>query len=302
MLDLPIQDTDLFNAFRPRLKGLAYKMLGSIADAEDVLQDAFIRWLQADRSLVREPEAYLRQVVTRLCLDELKSARARREAYVGSWLPEPLLQEEPSEDIILPLLLVLERLSPSERAAFLLHDVFGVAFDEIALTIGRDAAACRQMARRARLRIRAERPRLPPQGTRGQEIAAAFFTASRTGDIDGLRALLARDVMIQADGGGKVAAPPHPIMGIEAALKLMAALARLFSAQMSQLLRYASVNGLPGFVTLERGCELQTTALDVRGDRIAAVYVCRNPEKLGHLVIDRTAANQIRPASKGTRQ
>lgn len=302
MLDLPTRDTDLFNTYRPRLKGLAYKMLGSIADAEDVLQDAFMRWLQADRCLIREPEAYLRQVVTRLCLDELKSARARRETYVGSWLPEPLLEEEPFEDITLPLLLVLERLSPLERAAFLLHDVFAIPFDEIALTIGRNPATCRQMARRARLRIRAEKPQLSPQGARGQEIAAAFFTASRTGDIGELRALLARDVMVQADGGGKVAAPARPIVGIEAALRLMAALAGLFSAQMSQLLRYASVNGLPGFVTLERGCELQTTALDIREDRIVAIYVCRNPEKLGHVAIDHAIANQIRHASKGTHQ
>ncbi|WP_448954637.1 RNA polymerase sigma factor SigJ [Labrys neptuniae] len=283
---MPAHDSETFNALRPRLRGLAYKMLGSVADAEDVVQDAFIRWLQADRSEIREPEAYLRQVVTRLCLDVMKAARTRRETYVGSWLPEPLVESEPFEDVTLPLLLILERLSPLERAAFLLHDVFGVGFAEIAVTLHRDAAACRQMARRARTRIHAERPCIAPSGTRGQEIAAAFFTASRSGDIEALRSLLAKDVRIEADGGGRVGAPTRPVVGIDAALRLLAGLARLFSVQMSQLLRYAPVNGLPGFVTLEQGHDLQTTALEIRGERIAAIYVCRNPDKLGHLADD----------------
>ncbi|WP_373886171.1 sigma factor [Sphingobium sp. CFD-1] len=142
---------DSFDPLRPRLVRVAYRMLGSVADAEDVVQDAFLRWMGTDRALVREPEAFLRRTVTRLCLDQLKSARRQRESYVGPWLPDPVVgEEEVEEDVTLPLMLALERLSPLERAAFLLHDVFGVGFEEVALTIHRDAAACRQLAARAR--------------------------------------------------------------------------------------------------------------------------------------------------------
>ena len=139
-----------FDPLRPLLTRVAYRMLGSVADAEDVVQDAFIRWLGTDRGAVREPAAFLRRTVTRLCLDQLKSARAQRETYVGPWLPDPLVEEEEDDDVTLPLMLALERLSPLERAAFLLHDVFGVEFDEVAKTIDRDAAATRQLAARAR--------------------------------------------------------------------------------------------------------------------------------------------------------
>ena len=143
-----------FDPLRPRLSRVAYRMLGSVADAEDMVQEAFLRWLHADRDTVREPEAYLRRVVTRLCLDHLKSAQRRRETYLGPWLPEPVVEAEGDEidDITLPLMMALERLSPLERAAFLLHDVFGVSFEEVALTIGREPATCRQLASRARRR------------------------------------------------------------------------------------------------------------------------------------------------------
>jgi RNA polymerase sigma-70 factor (ECF subfamily) len=152
-----------FDPLRPRLIRIAYRMLGSVADAEDKVQEAFLRWLDVDRDTVREPEAFLRRVVTRLCLDQLKSARRRRETYIGPWLPEPLVDAEEDEfdDVTLPLMLALERLSPLERAAFLLHDVFGVSFEEIAETIGREPAACRQLASRARTHVRAARPRFP---------------------------------------------------------------------------------------------------------------------------------------------
>jgi RNA polymerase sigma-70 factor (ECF subfamily) len=142
-----------FDPLRPKLMRLAYRMLGSVADSEDVLQEAFIRWMGADRSGVREPEAFLRRTVTRLCLDQLKSARRWRETYVGPWLPDPVLEEEEEEDVTLPLMLALERLSPLERAAFLLHDVFGLEFEEVAATIQRDPAACRQLAARARTHV-----------------------------------------------------------------------------------------------------------------------------------------------------
>jgi RNA polymerase sigma-70 factor (ECF subfamily) len=177
-----------FDPLRPKLIRIAYRMLGSVADAEDVVQEAFVRWLDADRDAVREPEAYLRRVVTRLCLDQLKSARRRRETYIGPWLPEPVVEaaEDDIDDVTLPLLMALERLLPLERAAFLLHDVFGVGFEEIAETIGREPAACRQLASRARTHVRAARPRFEVPKERGLEIAAAFFAATRNGDMEGL--------------------------------------------------------------------------------------------------------------------
>src|SRR5256885_14076293 len=174
----------VFDPLRPRLIRIAYRMLGSVADAEDMVQEAFLRWLDADRDAVREPEAFLRRVVTRLCLDHLKSARHRRETYIGPWLPEPVVEaaEDEIDDFTLPLMMALERLSPLERAAFLLHDVFGVSFEEIAETIAREPAACRQLASRARTQVRAARPRFEVPKERALQIAEAFFTASRGGD------------------------------------------------------------------------------------------------------------------------
>jgi RNA polymerase sigma-70 factor (ECF subfamily) len=165
----------VFDPLRPRLTRIAYRMLGSVADAEDVVQEAFLRWHAADRASVREPQAFLRRVVTRLCLDVLKSARRNREVYVGPWLPEPVFtpEEDEVDDVTLPLMLALERLSPLERAAFLLHDVFGLGFEEIAETIGRDEAATRQLASRARSHVRAERPRFAVAPEHGLEIAQA---------------------------------------------------------------------------------------------------------------------------------
>jgi RNA polymerase sigma-70 factor, ECF subfamily len=272
-----------FDPVRPRLLRVAYRMLGSVADAEDVVQDAFLRWHATDRDTVREPEAFLRRVVTRLCLDQLKSARHRRETYVGPWLPEPVVEENEVDDVTLPLLLALERLSPLERAAFLLHDVFGVDFDEVAATLGREPAACRQLAARARTHVRAGRPRFDVPKQRGLEIASAFFAASRGGDLRALRALLADDVTVHADGGGKVSAVMQPVVGVEAVLQLHAGLARLFAQSPSRLVRYGFVNGLPGFVTVEHGEVVQTTALEIADDRVVAVYVVRNPDKVRHL-------------------
>jgi RNA polymerase sigma-70 factor, ECF subfamily len=275
----------IFDPLRPQLIRVAYRMLGSVADAEDMVQEAFLRWLDADCGAVREPEAYLRRVVTRLCLDHLKSARHRRETYIGPWLPEPVVEtaEDDIDDVTLPLLLALERLSPLERAAFLLHDVFGAGFEEIAETIGRDPAACRQLASRARTHVRAARPRFDLPRERGLEIAAAFFTASRSGDMEGLRSLLAADVIFYSDGGGKRPAVRRPLMGADRILAFQAALARTLARQMSQLVRYGFVNGLPGFVTMEQDGALQTTALEIADGRIAAIYVMRNPDKLRHL-------------------
>ncbi|WHU03287.1 sigma-70 family RNA polymerase sigma factor [Sphingomonas sp. NIBR02145] len=273
-----------FDPLRPRLARIAYRMLGSVADAEDVVQDAFLRWLDTDRDQVREPEAFLRRVVTRLCLDQLKSARVRRETYVGPWLPEPVVEEEDEvEDVTLPLMMALERLSPLERAAFLLHDVFGVSFDEVGETIGRDPAAARQLASRARSHVRAARPRYEMPREKGLEIAAAFFAASRSGDMGALRGLLAGDVATWSDGGGKVHAGLRPIHGLDDNMKLYTSLARFFAKEMSRIVRYGMINGLPGFVSIEPGGVLQTTALAIEDGRITGIYVTRNPDKLGHL-------------------
>jgi RNA polymerase sigma-70 factor, ECF subfamily len=272
-----------FDPLRRKLMRVAYRMLGSVADAEDVLQEAFIRWMGADRGAVREPEAFLRRAVTRLCLDQLKSARRRRETYIGPWLPDPVLEEEEEEDVTLPLMLALERLSPLERAAFLLHDVFGLGFEEVGASIRRDAATCRQLAARARNHVRQARPRFQVDKQHGLELAEAFFTASRNGDMKALASMLAADVSIHADGGGKRPAAPVPIFGFDAVMKANRMLADIFRNNPSKLVRAAFVNGLPGFITLEADGELQATALDIEDGKIAAIYVVRNPDKLRHL-------------------
>ncbi len=272
-----------FDPLRPRLIRVAYRMLGSVADAEDIVQEAFIRWMKADRAEVREPEAFLRRTVTRLCLDQLKSARHQRETYIGPWLPDPIVEEAAEEeDVTLPLMLALERLSPLERAAFLLHDVFGLGFDEVAASIDRDEAACRQLAARARQHVREERPRYQVEKKRGLEIAHAFFAASRHGDMGALTAMLAADVSFHADGGGKRSAAKKSIIGFEAVMKLNKALAAIFGQYGSELVRFCVINGLPGFITREAD-GMQTTALDIEDGKITAIYVTRNPDKLRHL-------------------
>jgi RNA polymerase sigma-70 factor, ECF subfamily len=273
-----------FNPLRPKLMRVAYRMLGSVADAEDMVQEAFIRWMGADRAAVREPEAFLRRTVTRLCLDQLKSARSQREVYTGPWLPEPVVEEvEEEEEITLPLMLALERLSPLERAAFLLHDVFGIGFEEIAETIHRSPTACRQLAARAREHVREARPRFRVDNQRGLEIANAFFAASRNGDMDALGAMLAADVSLFTDGGGKRSAVGRPVLGFDHVMKMCAALAAFLREHQSTLIRTALINGLPGFVTREADGELQTTALDIEDGMVTAIYVMRNPDKLRHL-------------------
>lgn len=274
-----------FDPLRPKLVRIAYRMLGSVADAEDMVQEAFLRWLDADREAVREPEAYLRRVVTRLCLDHLKSARHRRETYIGPWLPEPVVEttDDEIDDVTLPLMMALERLSPLERAAFLLHDVFGVTFEEIAETIGREAATCRQLASRARTHVRAARPRFQIPRERGLEIANAFFAATRSGNMQALQSLLAADVTVYSDGGGKKPAARLPIIGLDRVMEVHAALARIFAEKMSRIVRYGFINGLPGFVTIEGDDTLQTTALQIEDGRVVAIYVMRNPDKLRHL-------------------
>ena len=270
-----------FEPLRPKLIRVAYRMLGSVHDAEDIVQEAFIRWMNVNRSDIREPEAFLRRTVTRLCLDLIKSSRHQRETYVGPWLPDPIVEEEEVEDVTLPLMLALERLSPLERAVFLLHDVFGVGFEEVAVTIQREPAACRQLAARARDHVRDARPRFQVEKQRGLALAEAFFSASRSGDMKALGTMLAADVSVHADGGGKRPAATVPILGFDAVMKLFERLATLFHE--TKLVRVGFVNGLPGFITLEADGELQTTALEIEDGKIAAIYVVRNPEKLRRL-------------------
>jgi RNA polymerase sigma-70 factor (ECF subfamily) len=273
----------VFGPLRPKLIRVAYRMLGSVSDAEDIVQEAFIRWMKADRSEVREPEAFLRRTVTRLCLDQLKSARHKRETYVGPWLPEPVVEEEGEEDVTLPLMLALERLTPLERAAFLLHDVFGLGFEEVAATIERDPAACRQLAARARTHVRDARPRFKVEKQRSLALAEAFFTASRSGDVNALSAMLAQDVSVHADGGGKRPAGLKPLLGFAVVMKFYEELAVRLEKNPSKLVRAGFVNGLPGFISQEADGELQTTALEIENGKIAAIYVVRNPDKLRHL-------------------
>lgn len=272
-----------FKLLQPKLVRVAYRMLGSVHDAQDVVQEAFARWIVIDRSDIREPEAFMRRTVTRLCLDQLKSSRRQRETYLGPWLPDPMVGEDEEDDVTLPLMLALERLTPLERAAFLLHDVFGLAFNEIAATLERDVAACRQLAARARANVRDARPRFQVEKQRGLEIAQAFYTASRSGDLTALGKMLAADVSLHADGGGKRPAAEAPVIGFEAVMKLQAELARLFGLNESRLVRLALICGLPGFITQESDGELSTTALHIQDDGIAATYVVRNPDKLKHL-------------------
>jgi len=278
--------TDLFEANRTRLVRIAYRMLGSFAEAEDVVQEAWIRWQGVDLNEVRQPAAFLVRTVTRLSLDVMKSARARREAYVGNWLPEPVFEpdeETPAEDeLTLTLMMALERLSPLERAAFLLHDVFSAPMDEIAAALGRDPAAVRQLAVRARKHIQDARPRYPVAPEEGERIAKAFFHATNNGDVTSLRALLADSVILTSDGGGKANAWLHPIVGMDRLVRLFSGLHRKLTLP-AILVRWTRIDGLPGYISYERDGTLQTTALEVENGRIVAVYITRNPDKLARL-------------------
>ncbi|QDC10426.1 sigma-70 family RNA polymerase sigma factor [Oceanicola sp. D3] len=279
-----------FAAERPALLRVAYRMLGTMSDAEDVVQEAWLRWSTTDRAAVRVPAAFLRRTVTRLCLDHLKSARVRRETYPGEWLPEPVLEEEPVEDVTLPLMIALERLSPRERAAFLLHDVFGESFEQIATALESSPAACRKLASRARANVRAERVRFQVEEARGLEIARAFFDAAQGEGVHTLATLLAEDVRLHADGGGKRAALWRVLMGRD---EVADAFARFHRARRgpSQLIRFGYINGLPGVLTREPDGELQTTALLIDNGAVRAIYVVRNPDKLRHLSAQASAGD-----------
>jgi len=284
---MPPDGTAAFETHRPKLLRLGYRMLGSRAAAEDVVQDAWLRWSNADQVQVRDIGAFLSRIVTRLCLDEMKSARARREHYVGSWLPEPVLEpvepEADADELTLTLMLALERLSPLERAAFLLHDVFGQPLNEIAATLGRDAGAVRQLATRARKHVQEARPRFPVGRAEGERITKAFFSAAHSGDVATLRTLLAESVVIESDGGGKVFAFIRPIEGRDRVLRLYKGMFRKLGRNWTEMVEQIWIDGLPGYISRERGAILQTTALQIEDGKILGIYITRNPDKLAHV-------------------
>ena len=276
--------------YRPRLFGIAYRMLGGVADAEDVVQEAFLRWEQARArgEPIAAPEGWLVAVVTRLCIDQLRSARAKREEYVGQWLPEPLVAEpgpdaeeaaEMAESLSLAFLVLLERLSPEERAVFLLHEVFGYPYAEIAPIVGKSEAACRQLAKRARDRVQLGRPRQRVAPAAAERLAAEFLRACAEGDLPALLALLTEDVELVADGGGKAAAAGKPIRGAELVARFLVGVARLGPPGWTA--GPATVNGGPGLVARDaHGRPFAVLALEPAGERIAAVRVIVNPDKL----------------------
>ena len=281
--------TDLFEAQRPRLRRLAYRMLGSVSEAEDAVQDAWLRWRGVDPAALDDPAAWLVSVTSRLCIDRLRAARTRREAYVGPWLPEPLIEDladdplERAEDVSVAFLLALERLSPLERAVFLLHDVFDADYAAVATALGRSETACRQLAARARGHVREARPRFDVSQEAVARLAAAFMDAARRGDMAALSDLLAEDAVLITDGGGKRKAALRPMVGREDVLALIKGLTWRGGWLEADAIRLARVNGYLGAVA-RVGDDLMTVAFEPSADgRLGAVYVLRNPDKLRHL-------------------
>jgi len=280
--------TDAFEVQRPRLTRLAYRMLGSVAEAEDAVQDAWLRWTRAGDG-VSDPAAWLVRATTRLCIDRLRKAKAERAAYRGPWLPEPLIEplsEDPverAEDVSVAFLLALERLSPLERAVFLLHDVFEQDYADVARTLERTEAAVRQLASRARDHVRDARPRFTVSDAEVQRLATAFMAAAATADVGALSAVLAEDAILVSDGGGKRHAALRVLVGRDDIIRLLQGLFWRHGALAIRDIRAARINGYPGLVvTMEDGPE--TIAFQPGEDgQIAAVYMVRNPEKLGHV-------------------
>jgi RNA polymerase sigma-70 factor, ECF subfamily len=277
--------SDDFEPHRRYLVGLAYRMLGSVAEAEDVVQDAFVRWTGvANKGEIAEPRAYLARTVSRLCLDRMKSARARREQYVGTWLPEPFVDADQSfaADLSVALLMTLERLSPLERAAFLLHDVFDMDYRDVAEVLDRTDDACRQLAARAREHVRDTRPRYTASEDTSARLASAFHAAMQNGDVGQLAQLLAEDAVLYTDGGGKKLAALNPIYGRDRILRFVEGVTHKPTMPIIEQAEPATINGLPGFV-LRTSQGVETLAVEVADDRIVAIYLVRNPDKLRHL-------------------
>ena len=276
-----------FEAHRGRLFGLAYRMLGSRADAEDIVQEVYLRWHQANRGAIENPEAWLVTAATRLSIDRLRRLKTEREAYIGPWLPEPIVAPEPppdrqlelADDLSVAFLTLLERLAPDERAAFLLHDVFDVGYDGVAAALDRSEAACRQVVHRARERVRGDRKRFEASESAKAEILHKFMAAIDARNEDALLQLFAPDATWTADGGGKSAAGLHPIVGADRIARLVVGLRERFWAP-NRTMRIATINGESGlcFVDGDRLTAVLSIATD--GDRILAVYAVVNPDKL----------------------
>ncbi len=295
--------TDQAHTFEPhrrRLLGLGYRMLGSLADAEDAVQETYLRWHKVNRDDVSDPRAFLMTTMTRICLDVLSSARVRPEQYTGPWLPEPVVDTsalapdshaELAEDLSIALLLTLDRLSPLERAAFLLHDVFDFSFAEVAAALDRSEAACRQLAARARGHVRDVRPRgtaLPQRSAaidaQHTQLISAFMGAVRSGDLGALTQLLAADVRVVTDGGGKASAALNVLEGADRAARFFIGATRK-GWRDDFTVRLANVHGLPGIIVDAPEGPVQTTALEIENGIVRSVYVVRNPDKLRHLAL-----------------
>jgi RNA polymerase sigma-70 factor, ECF subfamily len=280
-----------FDRYRPLLFSIAYRMLGSVMDAEDIMQEAFVRWQGASEGEVRSPRAYLSAVVTRLSIDRLRSARVRREEYVGPWLPEPL-PEEPAPDaadaaalnesLSMAFLVLLESLTPTERAVFLLREVFDYDYGEISHLVGKSEANCRQIARRARGYIAAQRPRFERSPEQEERLTERFLEACMDGDIEGLLGLLAEDIILWSDGGGKVRAALNPIRGSDKVARFFMGI--LGKAPPGLVVRQTKVNGQPGIIGYYADGQPQSvTTFDIADECIRAIHILVNPEKLGNV-------------------
>jgi RNA polymerase sigma-70 factor (ECF subfamily) len=274
--------TETYESLRPFAFSIAYRMLGSVAEAEDVVQEGLLRLHRAEA--VEHPRAFVATVVTRLSIDELRSARARRETYPGTWLPEPIVTDSRPDDesVSMALLITLERLTPVERAVFLLHDVFDYGYDEIAEIVGKSRENCRQLALRARRHVEARRTRFETSREQRERLAARFFEAIREGDLDGLVSLLAEDAVATGDGGGKAAARATPLHGGEKVARFMLGLARL-AERRTYTFEFTELNGEPGALIREDGKVAGVMIIEVSGDRITAIRSVVNPDKLHHL-------------------
>ncbi|MFD0895041.1 RNA polymerase sigma factor SigJ [Luteolibacter ambystomatis] len=275
----------VFEEHRPFLRSLAYRMLGTLSDAEDVVQDAWLRWADAGNETVESPKSYLAKIVTRLCLDHMKSARVRRETYIGEWLPEPLPDDawsavpagETGADVGYAVLHAMERLSPLERAAFLLHDVFGESFAQVADFLEKPEAACRQLASRARTHLKEETPRFQVAEEEGRRLSMAFLNAARGGDLAALKKLLRPDAVLYSDGG-PVRAARRRINGHDKIARMYESLTR--RKALPDEVREVVMNGLPGYAYFSGGRATDVLLLGIEDGVVRALYIVRNPEKL----------------------
>lgn len=288
------QRTALFNSHRKRLMGVAYRMLGSTADAQDVLQDAWLRWNESDTDSLRSAEAWLVTVVTRLSIDRLRAARQEREHYSGQWLPEPLVQASPetpeqalelAHDVSTAFLMVLEQLSPEERAAFVLRQVFDADYADVAAALGKSEVACRQLVHRAAERLKERRPRFTVTRDAHLKLLREFAQAAASGDLSALRGLLAEDAELVSDGGGKVRSFAKALRGAQRLAMLYFALARRLSRDGArQDIVLAEVNGRPGLLRYIDGQLESVQSFETDGTRITAIHSQRNPDKLARVV------------------